>query len=194
MVKYEIKRTTWSNACNNIINNIMPLNLGFVLNIIDDLQAHLSSQDYITCMNTLRDANKIIKKHEAEVCALWTAYYDLRDDNEFYTLLLEFIGTQSIAFPPSFDYDMENLASANEYLHELDDSDDNHDRIDDDVVIHLNNLKRIKIRYETFISREHPELIDDAAIYIMKRSSYDDFYFCGQHFDMSTFDPTVWED
>ena len=60
----------------------MTINLGFVLNIIDDLQSHLTSQDYITCMNTLRDANAIVKKHEEKICALWRVYYELRDENE----------------------------------------------------------------------------------------------------------------
>ena len=169
----------------------MPVNLGFVLNIIDDLCEHLSNQDYMTCMNTLRDANKIINKYEAELSTLWSAYYELRDENDFYTLFLEFISTQNITFPRLFDRDRDNLALANDYLHDLDDSDENHERIDNDVVTYLKILKRIKTKYETFMSREHPELIDEAAMYIMKRSGYDDFDFCGRHFDINTFDPNV---
>ena len=172
----------------------MPINLAFVLNIIDDLKEHLSNQDYITCMNTLRDANKVTQKHEEKLSSLWSDYYELRDENDFYTLFLEFIGTQIITFPRSFDHDRYNLALADDYLHDLDDSDENHERIDHVVVVYLNNLKRIKRKYETFICREHPELIDAAAIYIMKRSGYDDFDFCGRHFDMNTFDPIVWEE
>ena len=38
----------------------MRVELGFVLNVIDDVKEHLKEQDYITCMNILRDANKII--------------------------------------------------------------------------------------------------------------------------------------
>ena len=172
----------------------MPTNLAFVLNAIDDLSEHLSSHDYVTCMNTLCNADKIIKKHEAKICALWRAYYELRDENEFYILFLEFIYTQNIKFPRSFNRDRANLALANEYLNDLDDSDDNHERIDDDAVMYLYNLKRIKNKYETFMSREHPELIDEAAKYIMNRSGYEDFYFCGRNFDMNTFDPTVREE
>jgi hypothetical protein len=78
------------------------------VNIIDDLCEHISNQEYITCMNALRD-------------------------------------------------------------------------------------KRIKTKYETFMSIEHPELIDEAVIYIMKRSGYDDFDFCGRHFDINTFDPSVFQ-
>lgn len=171
----------------------MQINLGFILNIIDDLKEHLSNQDYITCMNTLRDANKIIKNHEAKLSTLWNAYYELRDETSFYTLFLVFISTQNIAFPRLFDRDMDNLALANDYLHDLNDSDENHERIDDNVVMYLNIVKRIKTKYETFLSREHPELIDEAAIYIMKRSGYDDFDFCGRHFDINTFDPIVFQ-
>jgi hypothetical protein len=173
---------------------IMPINLGFILNIIDDLKEHLRNQDYITCMNILRDANKVIQKHEEKLSNLWSDYYELRDGNDFYTLFVEFISTQMISFPRSFDRDRHHLALADDYLHDLDDSDENHERIDDAVVVHLNNLKRIKRKYETFICTDHPELIDAAAIYIMKRSGYDDFDFCGRHFDMNTFDPTVWEE
>lgn len=173
----------------------MPINIGFVLNIIDDVKEHLSNQDYITCMNVLRDANAVIKSHEKRISSLWIAYYELRDENDFYMLFLEFIGTQNMTFPLSFNRDRDNLSLADDYLHGLvDDSDDNHERIDDDILLHLQNLKRIKIEYETFLSREHPELIDEAAIYIMKRSGYDDFDFCGRNFDMTTFDPSVWEE
>jgi len=172
----------------------MPINIGFVLNIIDDVKEHLSNQDYITCMNTLRDANRVIQKHEAKLDILWDAYYELRDENEFYMLFLEFIGTQNMTFPRSFNRDRANLSLADDYLHGLDDSDDNHERIDDDIILHLKNLNKIKTQYETFMSREHPELIDAAAFYIIKRSGYDDFDFCGRHFDMHMFDPLVWED
>ena len=64
---------------------MMPINLGFVLNIIDDLKERLSNQDYINCMNTLRDANKIIQKHEEKLSNLWSDYYELRDE---YDLLI----------------------------------------------------------------------------------------------------------
>jgi hypothetical protein len=145
-------------------------------------------------MNALRDANKIITKHESHLSTLWTAYYELRDENSFYVLFLEFIGTQNIKFPQLFDLDMSNLAMADDYLNDLDDSDENHEKIDNDVVMHLNILKRIKSKYESFMARKHPELIDAAALYIMRRSGHDDFDFCGRHFDMNTFDPIVWEE
>ena len=167
----------------------MPINLGFVLNIIDDLQSHLSSQDYITCMNTLRDANKLVKEHEEKLCCLWRAYYELKDENEFYVQLLEFIDSQNISVPRSFERDKYNLAMANYYLHNLNDSDDDHERIDYDVVTYLQNLKRIKVKYETFMMREHPDLIDDAAQYIMQMSSYNDFEFCGRdYFEFDEFE------
>lgn len=160
----------------------MRINLGFVLNIIDDLQSHLTSQDYITCMNTLRDANKIVKNHEDTVCSLWRAYYELKDENEFYVLLLEFIDSHNMSVPLSFEYDKYKLALANDYVHNLNDSDDDHDKIDYDVITYLQHLRRIKIKYETFMLREHPELIDRAAKYIMQMSSYNDFEFCGRDY------------
>ena len=160
----------------------MPINLGFVLNIIDDLQEHLSSQDYITCMNTLRDANKLVKEHEEKICCLWRAYYELKDENEFYALLLEFIDSQNISVPRSFEYDKYKLLLAKDYLYNLNDSDDDHEKIDYDVVTYLQNLRRIKVKYETFMLREHPELIDIAAKYIMQMSNYNDFEFCGRDY------------
>jgi hypothetical protein len=172
----------------------MPINLGFILNILDNFSEQLGNQDYITCMNTLRDANRVIQKHEEWLSGLWNNYYALRDENEFYMLFLEFISTQVFVFPRSFDQDRYNLALADDYLHDLDDSDENYERIDHAVVEHLHNLKRIKRKYESFICREHPELIDAAAIYIMQRSGYDNFDFCGRHFGMNTFDPIVWEE
>ena len=54
--------------------------------------------------------------------------------------------------------------------------------IDDDVVLHLHNLERIKRKYERFIQTKHPELINEAAMYIMMHSCYDDFDFCNRVF------------
>jgi len=170
----------------------MPINIGFVLNIIDDVKEYLSNQDYITCMNTLRDANRVIQKHEAKLPILLDAYYELRDENEFYMLFLEFISTQNMTFPRSFNHDRANLSLAHDYLHGLDDDAD--ERIDDDIMLYLTNLNQIKTQYETFMIREHPELIDAAAIYIIKRSGYDNFDFCGRHFDSHMFDSNVWEE
>jgi len=160
----------------------MPINLGFVLNIIDDLQEHLSSQDYITCMNTLRDANAVVKKHEEKICALWRVYYELRDENDFYVLLLDFIDMRNIPVPRTFDSDRHNLAMANEYLHGLNDSDDDHYKINDVVITYLHNLKKIKIKYERLLCSMYPELISTAADHIMRFSNYVEFTFCGQRF------------
>lgn len=160
----------------------MRIELGTVLNAIDDVKEHLKEQDYITCMNILRDANKIILSHERRVCNLWDVYYRLRDENEFYELLLSFIGTKSIEVPRSFDHDVNSLSNARDYLYDLDDSDENHEMIDDDVVLHLHNLERIKRKYERFIQTKHPELINEAAMYIMMHSCYDDFDFCNRVF------------
>ena len=164
----------------------MRVELGFVLNVIDDVKEHLKEQDYITCMNILRDANKIILSYERRVCNLWDAYYELRDENEFYKLLLDFIGTKPIEVPRSFDHDVNSLSNATDYLSNLDDSDENHEMIDDDVVLHLQNLERIKRKYERFMQTKHPELIDEAAKYIMDHSGYDDFEFCNRVFDSSS--------
>jgi hypothetical protein len=160
----------------------MRIELGIVLNAIDDVKEHLKEQDYITCMNILRDANKIILSHERRVCNLWGVYYKLRDEAEFYELLLDFIENKSIEVPRSFDHDVNSLSNATDYLSNLDDSDENHEMIDDDVVLHLQNLKRIKRKYERFMQTKHPELIDEAAMYIMMHSSYSDFEFCNRVF------------
>lgn len=161
----------------------MRVELGVVLNAIDDVKEHLKEQDYITCMNILRDANKIILSHERRVGNLWGAYYELRDENEFYELLLDFIGTKPIEVPLSFDHDVICLSNARDYLANLDDSDENHEMIDDDVVLHLQNMEKIKRKYERFMQTKHPDLIDEAGKYIMKHSGYDDFEFCGRLFE-----------
>lgn len=161
----------------------MRIELGTVLNVIDDVKEHLTEQDYITCMNILRDANKIILSHEERVCNLWGAYYSLRDENEFYEVLLDFIGTKPIEVPRSFDHDVNCLSNARDYLANLYDSDENDEMIDDDVILHLQNMERIKKKYEKkFIQTKHPELIDEAGEYILKHSGYEGFEFCGRLF------------
>lgn len=162
----------------------MRIELGIVLNVIDEVKEHLKEQDYITCMNILRDANKIVSEHERRVCDLWGAYYSLRDENAFYELLLDFIETKNIEVPSSFNRDRINLSNATEYLCDLDDTDENHERIDDTVIRHLNNLERIKRKYERFMRVEHPEFIDEAAMHIIMHSCYNDFEFCGRMFEV----------
>lgn len=180
----KIKTTCHFISCMHDNETTMRVELGIVLNVIDEVKEQLKEQDYITCMNVLRDANKIILAHERRVCDLWGAYYKLRDETDFYELLLDFIGSKNIEVPNSFHRDTKNLSNATDYLCDLDDSDESHDRIDDNVIRHLNNLERIKRKYERFMQVDHPELIDEAAMHIIMHSCYNDFEFCGRTFEV----------
>lgn len=161
----------------------MRIELGTVLNAIDDVKEHLKEQDYITCMNVLRDANQIILQHEKKMDDLWFTYYNLRCENGFYILLLDFIGIKNIEVPRSFIRDRNHVLDADDYLSNFDDSDKNYEKIDNNVIKHWNNVERIKEEYEQFMSDECPELIDEAAEYIMKHSGYGCFDFCGKKFE-----------